>query len=80
MQVLNGLLLPLKVKDGNIIDASEKVIIQGEFNSLITPLSSTGRQAIIEVACYLLNESFQYDKIDQILNKLGYLPGEQQQD
>jgi hypothetical protein len=80
MKVLNGLLLPLKVKDGNIVDTSEKVIMKGEFNSLITPLNSTGRQAIIEVVCHLLNESFQYDKIDQILNQLGYLPDEPLQD
>jgi hypothetical protein len=72
MKVFEGLTLPLKVKDGNIVDALQKPVLLGNWNSLETPLNVTGRQAILEVVCYLLNESFEYDKIDKVLAKLGY--------
>jgi hypothetical protein len=72
MNVLKGLTLPLKVKDGSIIDATGKPVINGHWNGLETPLNTTGRQAILELACKLLNDSFTYDQADKILHELGY--------
>jgi hypothetical protein len=72
MNALQGLTLPLKVKDGSIIDATGKPVINGHWNGLETPLNTTGRQAILELACKLLNDSFTYDHADRILHELGY--------
>lgn len=72
MSALKGLTLPLKVKDGNIVDGTGKPVISGHWNGSETPLNSTGRQAILELACKLLNDSFTYDHADRILHELGY--------
>lgn len=72
MNALQGLTLPLKVKDDSIVDATGKPVINGHWNGLETPLNSTGRKAILQLACKLLNDSFTYDHADRILNELGY--------
>lgn len=72
MNALKGLTLPLKVKDGNIVDATDKPVLHGNWNSLETPLSPNGRGAIVALACKLLNDSFTYDHADRILHELGY--------
>lgn len=69
---LNGLTLPLSVQSGSIVDATGKPIIHANRNSNETPLSPVGRDAIIYLACTLLNEAFQYDKADQILKQYDY--------
>jgi hypothetical protein len=69
MNVLHGLTFPLSIKEGEIVDGTGKPIILANRNSLETPLNPTGRDAILIVICFLLNEAFEYDKIDQILKK-----------
>jgi hypothetical protein len=72
MNVLQGLTLPLKVKDGAIVDGKGKLVLNGIWNSLETPLNTTGRVAILDLACKLPNDSFTYDHADRILHELGY--------
>jgi hypothetical protein len=72
MNALQGLTLPLKVNDDRIVDATGKPVINGHWNGMETPLDSTGRKAILQLACKLLNDSFTYDHADRILNELGY--------
>lgn len=69
---LKGLTLPLRYEGGVIVDAAGKEIIKANRNSLETSLNPSGRDAILQLACILLNESFEYDKAAQIFKKLGY--------
>lgn len=70
--ILKGLTLPLIYEGGVINDGAGKTVLKAERNSLESPLNPAGRDAILKLACYLLNESFQYDKAHAILSKLGY--------
>lgn len=72
MDALKNLILPLRYESGVIVDATGKEIIKANRNSLETPLTPCGRDAILQLACILLNESFEYDKAERILSKLGY--------
>lgn len=72
MNTLNGLTLPLKYQGGVIVDGAGKTIMEAERNSLITPLNSTGRDAILQLACELINRAMQHDEADKILKSLGY--------
>lgn len=72
MNALKGLTLPVKYQYGVITDANGKTIIKAERNRLETPLNPSGRDAILQLVCTLLNESFEYDKADKILAKAGY--------
>lgn len=72
MNTLSGLTLPLKYEGDVIVDANGKTVIKAERNSLITPLNPTGRDAILKLACELLNKSMQYDEAARILKSLGY--------
>lgn len=69
---LKNLSLPLRYSGGVIVDGSGKTVIEANRNSLETPLSPAGRDALLMLACELLNESFEHDKADRILKKLGY--------
>lgn len=71
-QVLNGLILPLRVESGSIVDGAGRRIIKAEREAGETPLSPVGRDAALHLTCALLNESFYYDKADTILAALGY--------
>lgn len=69
---LTGLTLPLKYQYGVIIDGAGKEVIKANRNSLETPLTPAGRDAILMLTCELLNQSFQHDQAANILKKLGY--------
>lgn len=71
-KALEGLTLPFQYAQGQIIDGAGKPIIKANRNSLETPLNPYGRDAILQLVCHLLNESFEYSKADLILSKLGY--------
>ena len=72
MNTLNGLTLPLSIKEGEIVDAKGKPVLMANRNSLETPLNPSGRDAILQLTCKLLNDAFQYDHADRILQALGY--------
>lgn len=72
MNALKGLTHPLKIQGGVIVDATGKPVIEVIRNSLQTPLTPTGRDAILVLTCQLLNEAFEYDKADMILKNAGY--------
>lgn len=72
MNALKGLTRPLKIKEGVIVDATGKAIIEVNRNSLETPLNSAGRDALLALTCALLNECFEYDKADILLARAGY--------
>lgn len=72
MNALNGLTLPLSIKEGDIVDATGKPVIMANRNSLETPLNPSGRDAILALTCKLLNDSFTYDHADRILHEFGY--------
>lgn len=69
---LKGLTIPLRYEGGVIIDGAGKEIIKANRNSLETSLCPAGRDAILKLACELLNKAFEYDEADKILSKLGY--------
>lgn len=69
---LKGLSLPLRYEGGVILDGSGKEIIKANRNSLETSLNPAGRDAILQLACCLLNQAFEYDQADTILRILGY--------
>lgn len=72
MNALNGLTLPLSIKNGDIVDATGKPVIMANRNSLETPLNTAGRDALLALTCKLLNDAFHYDHADRILTELGY--------
>jgi hypothetical protein len=72
MNSLRGLMLPLKFDSGRIMDAAGKTVIRANRDANTTPLSPVGRDAILALACKLLNDAFTYDHADRILNELGY--------
>jgi hypothetical protein len=72
MNALKGLTHPLKIKEGVIVDATGKPVIEVNRNSLETPLNPAGRDALLALTCALLNESFEYDKADILLARAGY--------
>lgn len=72
MNALKGLLIPLKYEHGTIVDGSGKTIIRAERDANKTPLAPHQRDAVLKLACELLNRSFQYDEADKILKSLGY--------
>lgn len=69
---LTGLSLPLRYESGVIVDGAGKEIIIANRTPGETSLMPAGRDAILQLACQLLNESFEHDKADRILTKLGY--------
>lgn len=71
-QYLKGLTLPLRYEGGVIVDGAGKEVIKANRNSLETSLNPTGRDALLQLTCELLNEAFEYDKANMILKKLGY--------
>lgn len=70
--ILSGLTLPLKYESGQIVDGAGKTIIKANRTSGETPLLPAGRDAILKLACELLNNSFEHCQADTILKKLGY--------
>jgi len=71
-KTMRGLTLPIFYKDGEIKDGLGKTIIIAERDPNNTPLSPAGQDAILQLACHLINEAYQYDKASTILKKLGY--------
>lgn len=72
LKPLENLVLPLKYQDGTIQDGAGRTIIKANRDSNTTPLVPYQRDAILKLACELLNRSFQYDEADKILKSLGY--------
>ncbi len=72
MSVLKGMTLPVKYDGGKIVDGSGKTIIKAEREGSETPLPPTGRDALLQVLVILINEAFEYDRVDRLLKKLGY--------
>lgn len=72
MNILKGLILPLIYKSGAIIDGAGKIVIEANSEIGESTLYPAGRDALLRLAVELLNESFQYDKADIVLKKLGY--------
>lgn len=70
--VLENLSLPLRYSHGQIVDAADKVILKAERDGDKTPLMPAGRDAMLKLACELINRSFEYSEANQILTKLGY--------
>ena len=72
MKPFENLILPLKYQDGVIVDGAGKTIIKANRESGETPLTPYGRDAILKLACELLNKSFEFDEATIILKRLGY--------
>jgi len=72
LSTLSGLTLPLEYKYGSIYDARGKEIIKANRDSLTTSLNPAGRDAILQLTVYLLNEALISDKADIILESFGY--------
>jgi hypothetical protein len=71
--IFTNLTTPFKFKDGGIVDGFHNVLISADQSA--GTLLKEERDALLELVVVLLNESFQYDKADQILRKLGYPKG-----
>lgn len=67
---MKGLTLPFKYEFGVIVDGSGRQVLSANRNSLETPLNPTDRDNLLKLACILLNEAFQDDKAERILQAI----------